>query len=222
MNSLSQTLNSSIARKVVMALTGLFLAAFLAEHLYGNLLLYYNDNGAAFNEYSHTMVHNILIRMVEVFLFAAILLHVAQSIAITRKNNAARPVKYQVRKDGETSNWFSRNMGITGSVIFFFLVVHLRTFFVPYRITGIGEDGSLALVVKEAFANGWYSSFYVAASLILGFHLNHGFQSAFQTLGMNNKQYAGLIRNTGTVFAVVMGAGFASFPIIFYFNLLGR
>src|ERR1051326_5859987 len=143
-------LNSSLGRKVVMSLTGLFLCLFLVEHLYGNLLLYTDPSGQAFVEYSHDAVHSILIRSIEVILFIAIVLHVLQAIMLTRQNAQARPVKYAVSKVSETSTWFSRNMGITGSVIFFFLVVHLRTFFFPYRVTGGVEN--LAMSVKEAFS----------------------------------------------------------------------
>jgi succinate dehydrogenase / fumarate reductase, cytochrome b subunit len=221
MTSITTSLNNSVTRKVVMALTGLFLCAFLVEHLYGNLLLYYNDNGAAFIEYSHTMVHSILIRIVEIILFAAIILHVIQAIILTRQNSKARPVKYAVNKASENSTWYSRNMGLTGSLIFFFIVVHLNTFFVSYRVIGLGADENIAWKVKDAFSSGWYSALYVFAVVILGFHLNHGFQSAFQTLGLNDKKYAPILKNIGTAFAILITLGFASFPILFYFGIAG-
>lgn len=205
-----------------MAATGLFLCAFLVEHLYGNLLLYCNDGGEAFVEYSHDAVHSILIRTIEVFLFIAIVLHVVQAIALTKQNSDARPVKYAVYKVGETSNWFSRNMGITGSVILFFLVVHLKHFFVPYRITGLEEGENISHEVKEAFENGWYVLLYVVSTLILAFHLNHGFQSAFRSLGLNNKKYEQLLSLSGSIFAyVIVFLGFASIPVLFYFGIAG-
>ena len=139
--TIDQFINSSLGRKPVMAATGLFLCAFLVEHLYGNLLLFYSDGGQAFIEYSHDAVHSILIRTIEVVLFVAIIIHVVQAVYLTKQNSDARPVKYAMYKVGETSNWFSRNMGITGSVILFFIVVHLWHFFVPYRITGTVGDG---------------------------------------------------------------------------------
>src|ERR1035437_4439348 len=157
--TLEQFITSSLGRKTVMAATGLFLCVFLVEHLYGDLLLFFNDEGKAFVEYSHDAVHSIIIRSIEVFLFAAILLHIVQATYLTRQNAKARPVNYAVYKVNETSSWFSRNMGITGSLIFFFIVVHLWQFFVPYRITG--TVGFLILrqppkAVKEAFQSGWY------------------------------------------------------------------
>ncbi len=218
MNQLARTFNSSVGKKLIKALTGLFLCAFLLEHLYGNLLLYKDDGGEAFNEYSHTLVHSVLIRIVEIFLFGAIIFHIIQAIVLTRQNNSARPVKYDVQKSSETSNWFSRNMGITGSVILFFLVIHLKNFFVSYRITG--EVTDVAAHVKESFDQGWYSAVYIIAIAFLAFHLNHGFQSAFQTLGLNDKRYSSLLKQIGTGFAILIFIGFSSFPVIFYFNLL--
>ncbi len=223
--TIAQFINSSLGRKTVMAATGLFLCAFLIEHLYGNLLLFYTDGGQAFVEYSHDAVRSILIRTIEVFLFAAIILHVVQAVALTKQNSDARPVKYAVHKVSETSTWFSRNMGITGSVILFFIVVHLWHFFVPYRITDtVGGEGQLnvAQAVKEAFQNGWYVTLYVFSTLVLAFHLNHGFQSAFRSLGLNNKKYEQLLSVTGSVFAFgIIFVGFASIPVLFYFGIAG-
>ena len=225
MRHLLSFLDSSLGRKYIMALTGLFLCAFLVEHLYGNLLLYKQDAGAAFIEYSHDMVHSILIRIVEVILFVAIVIHVLQALDLTRRNNKARPIKYAVSRVNETSSWFSRNMGITGSIILFFIVVHLYQFFVPYRITDtIGGEGqpNVAMAVKVAFENPYYSLLYLISTIILGFHLNHGFQSAFQSLGINNQKYAPILKNMGTGFAIIIVLGFGSFPILFYFHLAGK
>lgn len=222
MGSLNKIFNHSTGRKYIMALSGLFLILFLLEHLYGNLLLFYNDGGEAFNEYSHTMVHSILIRIVEIVLFAAILIHVYQAIILTRQNNNARPVKYAISKGEENSSWFSRNMGLTGSIIFFFLVIHLYTFFVSYRIVGLPENMTIAQKVKEAFSHGWYSGLYVIAVLFLGFHLNHGFQSAFQSLGLNDKSYGPLLKKVGTGLAILFTLGFIAFPVLFYFGIAGQ
>src|SRR5580693_7523282 len=119
MIAIKQYLFSSIGKKVVMACTGLFLCLFLIEHLYGNILLYASDGGAAFNEYSHSMAHSLLIRIVEILLFASIILHVLQTLMITTENSKARPIQYAVPTSHAGSSWSSRNMGITGSIIFF-------------------------------------------------------------------------------------------------------
>ena len=216
---MNKFLTSSIGKKTVMALSGLFLVIFLLEHLYTNVLIFFGDGGEAFNEASHSMVHSILIRIVEVVLFLAILVHVAQAIILTKDNNKARPVKYAVSGVGKTSPWISRNMGLTGSVIFFFIVVHLYNFFVPYRVTGtVGHEGQLNLAesVAEAFKSPIYSGIYLVAVIILAFHLSHGFRSAFQTLGLNNKKYAMAWDWAAKGLAFVFGVGFAAFPILFY------
>ena len=192
-----QFIFSSIGRKVVMSLTGLFFCFFLLIHLYGNLFLYCNDGGITFNEWSHTLTRNLLIRIVEIVLFICILIHVVDALYITWKNYLARSKKYEICGVSQTSSFFSRNMGLMGTVIFFFVVVHMNTFFVPYRITG--EVENLAMVPKEAFANGWYSLFYIIAISLLAFHLHHGFQSAFHTLGLNTKKYWTVLKVAGYV-----------------------
>jgi succinate dehydrogenase / fumarate reductase, cytochrome b subunit len=218
---MNKFLASSLGKKTIMALTGLFLVLFLVEHLYTNLLLFAGDGGLAFDEASHSMVHNVFIRIVEVFLFLAIILHVYQAVMLTSENAKARPVKYAVDGTGKTASWFSRNMGLTGAMIFFFIVVHLYNFFVPYRITGsVGPDGheTLSHEVAEALENPWYALLYAVSVIILAFHINHGFQSAFQSLGMNNKKYSPLYKRTGTALAIIFGLGFLSFPVLFYFS----
>jgi succinate dehydrogenase / fumarate reductase cytochrome b subunit len=210
---------TSVGRKLVMALTGLFLCVFLLEHLYGNLQLYKMDGGKAFNEYGDFLVGNIIIRTVEFALFGGILLHALDGLYLTWRNRQARPVRYAVNRQAKNSTWFSRNMGLTGSIILVFLVVHLRTFFVTHRF--LGADTSMAHDVAEAFQSNIYAALYVVAMMLLGAHLNHGFQSAFQTIGWNNKKYAQPLRTAGTLFALLVTIGFASFPIVFYFDLFG-
>lgn len=222
MTTFKQQLTSSIGKKVTMAATGLFLCVFLIEHLYGNVLLYFNDGGAAFVEYSHSAVHNILIRIIEIFLFAAIMMHVVQAMIITADNKKARPVKYAVPTSSEGSSWFSRNMGITGSVIFFFIVIHLYNFFVPYRITHLPNGINLSQSVKIAFQSPVYVGLYVIGVTFLFFHLLHAFRSAFHTLGLNNKKYTPVWGIVGKGFAWLMYIGFVSFPILFYLGIAGK
>lgn len=215
---MNKFLTSSLGKKAVMAATGLFLCLFLVEHLYTNISLFYGDGGVEFNETSHSMVHMLIIRIIEVVLFLAIILHVVQAIILTKQNNAARPIKYAV-ETSVSSSWISRNMGLTGSVIFFFIVVHLYNFFVPYRITGeIGADSTMTLAQKtaDALGNPLYAGLYVLSVVILAWHISHGFQSAFQSLGLNNKKYTPVLKMVSAGFAILMGIGFAAFPIAFY------
>lgn len=222
MSKVLKSINSTPGRKAVMALTGLFFCVFLVEHLYTNLLLYKSDGGLAFVEASHNMTHSLLIRLIEPVLFACFIIHAAQALYITIQNYRARPVKYVISGTAQTSSWFSRNMGLTGSLIFAFIIFHLSDFFVEYRITGLEKGTNLAREVKEAFSSWGYSTVYLAAFIVLGFHLNHAFQSAFQTLGLNNRRYAPFVKLTGTCFAIIIACGFASFPVLFYFKLAGK
>lgn len=219
MNSLQKLFSISVIRKFAMALTGLFLCLFLVEHLIGNLLLYKGDNGETFEAYSKFMAGNMIIRALEIVLFAAILFHIIDAIVLTMQNKKARPVEYKVNKPSKNSSWFSRNMGLSGSVIFIFLILHLRTFFVEHRI--LEPQETMYMSVVNAFQQWWYSAIYLIAMVLLAAHLNHGFQSAFQSLGLNNKKYAPILKNVSTWFAILISLGFASFPIVFYFNILG-
>jgi len=210
---------SSVGRKLVMALTGLFLFLFLLEHLYGNLLLYKIDEGRAFNDYTEFMTGNLLIRAIEYILFGGIIIHILDALYLTYANRKARSVGYSVSHQSQNSSWFSRNMGLTGTIIFVFLVIHLRTFFVPHRFAN--PETSMAYDVAAAFQSNWYAAFYLISMVILGAHLNHGIQSSLQTLGLNNKHYRQILKAIGSVLALLIMAGFASFPIAFYFDLFG-
>jgi succinate dehydrogenase / fumarate reductase cytochrome b subunit len=223
---MNKFLTSSIGKKTVMALSGLFLILFLLEHLYTNITLFYGDGGAEFNETSHSMVHMLIIRIIEIVLFLAIVVHVAQAILLTRANSKARPVKYAVSGVSQTSPWISRNMGLTGSIIFFFIVVHLYNFFLPYRVTGaVGGEGSdsLAVSVVKALENPVYAGLYLLSVVILAFHLSHGFASAFRTLGLDNKKYTPILKIAAKGLASVFGLGFGAFPVLFYgAHLMGK
>jgi succinate dehydrogenase / fumarate reductase cytochrome b subunit len=226
---MNKFLTSSLGKKAVMAASGLFLCLFLVEHLYTNVSLFYGDGGVEFNETSHSMVHMLIIRIIEIVLFAAIVVHVIQATVLTKQNSDARPVKYAIDGASTTSSWISRNMGLTGSVILFFIVVHLYNFFVPYRVTdAVGHEGqqTLAQNVAEAMGNPLYAGIYLVSIILLAWHISHGFGSAFHTLGLNNKKYTPVLKKASAGFAILMGIGFAAFPIAFFiakmmnFNLL--
>ncbi len=215
----SKLLKSSIAKKYLMALTGLFLVVFLIEHLYGNLLLLKPDGGAAFNEYSHNMTTNILIRIVEIVLFLGILAHVVNALRLTVENKKARPVKYAMDKPSANSSWFSRNMGLTGSIILVFIIVHLSDYFFEYRIEGLDGDETVYDEVIESFQQLWYVILYIVGFIFLGFHLNHAIQSSFQTLGINHPKYNPLIKKTGAALAFIITLGFTFIPLYIYFTM---
>ncbi len=206
----------------MMALTGLFLILFLVVHLIGNLQLLKGDQGQSFNIYAAFMTSNPLIIVISYVNYTAILVHVIWSILITRRNRKARgPEGYAVVKN--SSHWTSRNMGILGTFIFIFLVIHLRSFWYEMHWGGIptatyasGEYKDLYTVVDTAYADLWFVILYVVSMALLAFHLFHGFGSAFQTLGLNHVKYNPLIRFVGVAFAIIVPALFALIPIYMY------
>ncbi len=219
MNWFTNLLSSTLGRKLIMALTGLFLILFLVVHLIGNLQLLHDDGGRAFNIYAQFMTSNPLIKIVSYGNYAFILIHVLWAILLTRRNRAARGSEgYAV--SGKSSSWSSRNMGILGTFIFIFLVIHLKGFWYEMHWGGISSqnyDGSqvkdLYAVVDAAYSNIWYAALYVVSMIMLGFHLWHGFASAFQTLGLNHAKYNGVILFVGRAFSIIVPALFALIPI---------
>jgi len=217
--------SSTLGRKVVMALSGLFLITFLLVHLIGNLQLLHDDGGRAFNVYAEFMSTNPLIQTVSKGNFALILLHVIWSILLSRKNRAARgPVGYEV-SNTTSSIWSSRNMGILGTIILVFIVVHLKDFWAQMHYGGMATvdyDGKIVRdiysLVAEWFQVGWYVALYVFCMVGVSFHLWHGFISAFQTLGLNHVKYNPVINFVGKAFAIVVPALFAWIPISMFFK----
>lgn len=220
MGWLSQTFTSSVGKKLVMAITGLFLISFLIVHLSGNFLLLKNDNGAAFLQYSEFMKTNPIILVMEVVLFLGFIFHAFNGFRLALENKRARPVGYAVNRPSENSSFFSRTMVWTGSIVFIFLVIHLKSFFVDHKVTawmGATHEETLYQAVVSAFQNPVYTWFYVVAMVLLGFHLNHGFQSAFQTLGLNHKKFTPLIQKLGLFYAIVVPLLFAYVPLYFLY-----
>lgn len=224
MNWFTQTFSSTVGRKIIMSITGLFLCSFLVIHLVGNLQLFNNDGGAAFNIYSRFMGTNPIIRTMEIVLLLGFLFHIYDAIVITRRNKAARPVGYVNSHPEENSTWASRNMGLLGTVILVFLVIHLWNFFVPARFGGLEgvviedvEYDNLYLRVVQSFQIWWYVALYVISMVALAYHLIHGFQSAFQSLGLNHKKYTPFIQKFGYAFSVIVCLGFAIIPLYFFF-----
>jgi succinate dehydrogenase / fumarate reductase cytochrome b subunit len=191
-------LQSSIGKKLVMGLTGFFLISFLIVHCLLNSFIFFNDGGLLFNEGAKFMAENPVIRIMEVVLFIGLILHAVQALVLTLQNNKARPVKYAVTNGNANSKWYSRSMGILGSLLLIFLVVHLANFWVKSRFTGLpGEDANgnenLYAVMLEVFKNPAIVILYIVGVIALAYHLLHGFPSAFQTLGWNHPKYNPLI-----------------------------
>jgi succinate dehydrogenase / fumarate reductase cytochrome b subunit len=213
---------SSIGRKYVMSVTGLFLCSFLIVHLGINLLLFVPDGGLIYNTASDYMEHNILVRTIEIFLFAGFIIHIIQSYTLTRENNKARSVKYD-EFNKSTTTWYSRNMGILGSIILVFLVIHLRDFFWDLRFNPseltVDQNGheDLYKLAVATFEMWPYSLIYFLAMFGLGYHLWHGFQSAFRSIGIMNSKYTPAIVFIGKVYTLIITIGFMAMPVWFYF-----
>jgi succinate dehydrogenase / fumarate reductase, cytochrome b subunit len=221
----TQLFSSTLGYKVVMALTGLFLIMFLAVHLTGNLQLLKEDGGKSFNIYAEFMSTNPLIQTVSKGNFAFITIHVIWAIVLTRRNRAARGPEGYAVTSGKSSHWTSRNMGILGTIVLVFIVIHLKDFYWQMHygaVPTLDYDGhatrDLAALVSGWFHKGWYVGLYVLCMVGVAFHLWHGFASAFQTLGLNHLKYNGLIEFVGRTFAIIVPALFALIPLVMYFK----
>lgn len=216
MNPFFKFINSSVGKKLLMSLTGIFLLIFLIEHLAGNLLLLKSDNGEAFNAYAKFMGGNPIVRTLEIGLLSIILLHIFNGIRLWLENRKARDKKYAAYKLAENTDLQSRMMKLSAVLFLWFLTVHMRTFWFHARILG---DHDIASLVYTTFQQTWYVVFYLAALVVVGFHLRHGFQSAFQTLGLRTKKYQSLIDFIAVLFWLVVPLGFAFITLFIYFYM---
>ncbi len=216
------TFTSSIGKKVIMGVTGLFLCSFLVVHCGLNSLVFFNDGGHLFNEGAEFMAHNLLIRTMEIVLFIGIILHIVQALILTLHNKKARPVGYAVTNGNANSKWYSRSMGLLGTLILIFLIIHLKHFWYVSRLTDHITSGEETLFdeMKEVFENPVWVALYVFSMVSLAYHLMHGFQSGFQTLGFNHPKYTPFIKWLGKVFAIVIPFVFALMPLAFYFKFI--
>lgn len=215
MNPFFRFINSSVGKKIVMSLTGLFLAIFLVEHLAGNLLLLKGDGGEAFNAYAQFMGGNPIVRIMEIGLLSLLLLHVFNGTRLWLSNRAAREKKYSEYRLDENTTLQSRMMKLSAALMFLFLVVHLQKFWIPARFMG---EHDIATLVYAAFQQPFYVIFYLVALVIVAYHLRHGFQSAFQTIGFRTKTYQALIEFVAVLFWLVVPIGFAIIPLYIYFT----
>lgn len=219
-------LTSSIGQKLVMSLTGLFLIVFLVIHLMGNLQLLVHDEGVKFNQYAQFMTHNPVIKTISILLYLSIMVHAIQGILLARQNRAARGghgYAVKVTRTVGTSSFPASNMASLGIIIFVFIAIHMYQFwlqmkldYLPYADIDGEQVKNLYVPVRAAFTNLGYVIFYVVSMAVIALHLDHGFQSAFQTLGINHRKYTPAIRFTGRVYAIVIPLGFALIPIIMY------
>jgi succinate dehydrogenase / fumarate reductase cytochrome b subunit len=224
----SELFTSSVGKKFVMGLTGIFLVSFLVVHVGINSCIWAMDGGEMFNKAAHFMGSTVVIRIMEVGLFVGIFAHVIQGLILTFQNQKKRAIGYQVPMGNKGSKWYSRSMGLLGTIILIFFIIHWRQFWIPSRFTDMAEvtyeNGTpvhdLFSLMKETFAKGqeWVVILYVVACISLAYHLLHGFQSAFRSLGVYNNRYLRLLNAVGTGFAIIVPLAFAMMPISIYFE----
>lgn len=215
-------LYSSIGKKLLIGLAGLFLCSFLLVHLSVNLLLLVNDGGILFSSAAHFMTTNLIIRVIEIFLFTGFILHILFGIITQIQNWIARPIRYAKVNHSQTS-FFSKYMIHTGAIVLSFLTLHFINFyFVKIGLVnlpaGAKDRHDFYTMAINLFKNPFYSWIYTAFILFLGFHLHHALQSAFQTIGWNHPKYTPIIKNIGLIYSIIITMGFITIPLyILYF-----
>lgn len=211
----------------MIALTGLFLCLFLIVHLSANCLLLLPPDTARglYNAYSTFLRENPLIMVVAYALYLSIIIHVVYALLVTIRNRKAKPVRYAVNEYRENSNWASQNMGVLGVLILIFIIVHLANFWARVKLgigaeVGYDEAGNKDIyeVTYSLFQNIYYVVFYAILTVPLGFHLYHGLQSAFKTLGFYHRESLAWLAKVSLIYAIIVSAGFGIIPIVVYFQ----
>ncbi len=224
MGWLLRALSTSVGRKFVMAITGLLLCGFLVAHLAGNLLLFVGAQ--QYNDYAHALHKNeALLWVAETGLFALFIAHIVIALQVSAENRLARKVGYATSQSKQEGRYAADGfrpdswMLATGIVVLGFIILHLIDFKFeqrPDKSLYVGANGAAvepAVKAANLLKTPLTRIGYGIGCLFLIFHLAHGFQSAFQTLGVNHPKYTPLIKLVGLLFAIAIGVGFASFPL---------
>ncbi len=212
---------SSIGKKILVGATGLFLIIFLVVHCYVNAMMFWHDDGKHFTDAAAFMGGNVAIRIVEVGLFAAFAIHIVQSLMLWKQNSGRRSVGYSVSAGNATSKWYSRSMGLLGTLILMFLIMHLYHFWAPNRYGQAFDpqwkDVDLYNKMIAVFSQPWVIVLYILGCISLSWHLMHGFNSSLQTFGLATHKYKGILQNIGIAFSIIVPLIFASMPVYMYF-----
>lgn len=223
---MSNFFSSSIGKKLMMSLAGLFLVVFLLVHLGINLTLLLNDGGEVFQACVEFM-SLWFVKILEVVLFGGFAIHIIWGVILVLQNRKARPQGYAIANNSQTS-FFSKYMFHTGALVFAFLIMHLCQFYfvklgitsAPEGITQVEGSHDFYHMAINLFTQPVYSIIYVVCMVFISFHLNHAFQSAFQTLGWNHSKYTPAIKAIGLAYSIIVPALFAIIPLyfLFFFN----
>jgi succinate dehydrogenase / fumarate reductase cytochrome b subunit len=221
----SEFFTSAVGKKLVMGLTGLFLISFLVVHVGVNACIWANDDGVMFNKAAHFMGSTVVVRIMEVGLFIGIFLHIIQGYILAAGNQSRRKIGYEVPMGNKGSKWYSRSMGLLGTILLLFFILHWWHFWIPSRFTGVeeillpGTEEKLYNVyglMKITFSELWVVIVYVIACFSLFWHLLHGFQSAFRTMGLHNRRFIAMVQSVGVGFSVIVPLAFAMMPVSMY------
>ncbi len=207
-----------ILNKYLAALSGLFLILFLTGHLLGNLQLLIPDIDIArvqFNEYAQFMQSNAFVKILSYTTYIAIILHILVTLKLTLDSKRNRSIKYK-KIASPTNTLSSRYMGILGTIILAFLIIHLSDFW--YKAKFEGETELYDLIINK-FKNINYVIIYVVSMTAILLHLLHGFQSSFQSLGLLNSKTRKYIKIIGMTYALIIPILFAIIPICIYFRV---
>jgi succinate dehydrogenase / fumarate reductase cytochrome b subunit len=186
-----------------------------------NACIWANDGGKMFEAGAHFMGGTVVPRILEIGLMAGFLIHIIQGLMLEFQNRSKRKKGYAVAMGNKGSKWYSRSMGLLGTLILFFLVIHLAHFWVPNRSHQgwlLGEEISLYEKMKTVFQEEWVVIFYIVGCISLAWHLVHGFQSAFRTIGVTNRKYLNFLHAVGVGFSIIVPLAFALMPLSFYFG----
>ena len=218
MNKFFIFLNTTIGKKIIMALSGLFLSIFLIVHLSGNLLLFYGAD--AFNQYVETLHSTkILIRIAEIGLLSIFLIHIVNGFYLTLINNKANKEEYLDSPTNKTTNLASRSMIISGVMVLIFLVVHIKTFWYNFQLREPNFNFyKLVSGTDFGFGRPEITLFYIVSICFLSMHLKHGFESAFKTFGVMNYTYKSIIGMIALIFWAVIPIGFIVIVLYLGFN----
>ena len=208
---------SSIVRKFIMALSGLFLIIFLITHLVINSLTLASSKDL-FNEAAHFMATNPIIYAMQYVLALGFIIHIGMGIKLTIQNKRARSQEYVYNKMSKNTDLSSRSMIVSGGLVIVFLALHLRDYFYQMKFVGLPEGTTDYDLVVNLFTNPYYTAVYIIAFIVLGVHLNHGFKSAFQSMGANHKKYNPLIKIVSTAYSIVIALGFSTIAIFHFIN----
>ena len=215
---------TSIGKKVLMALTGLMLSGFIVGHLLGNLTIFFGPD--LINSYAHHLMElKPLLWVARITLLGLVTIHIVTAICLTIKNKKARPVDY-AKKENQTTSVGARTMAMTGMVILAFIIFHLMHF--TFRVTHPEISNSLDAhghrdvfkMVVMSFQRPELAFGYVAALTLLFLHLSHGLWSLFQSLGLLGERSLPIAKKISCAIAFILYLAYISIPLTCYFGVI--